>query len=128
MTEPDCDRMLDEICVKTKEVASLFEISISASTNFEAILKKANETLVELTLRTQQQAASEGVEIVIDALQHRIGDGEGIEPMAGVLLLGVHAHQGGVARLPARHLRLDLPGIDQPNAGLHEAPLGRTEL
>lgn len=58
MTEPDCDRMLDEICVKTKEVASLFEISISASTNFEAILKKANETLVELTLRTQQQAAS----------------------------------------------------------------------
>ena len=56
--EVDCDAMLDEICKRTKEVASLFEVSISEATSYESILKKANETLVELTLRTQQQAAT----------------------------------------------------------------------
>jgi diguanylate cyclase (GGDEF)-like protein len=56
--EADCDAMLDDICKRTKEVAPLFEISISSGTNYESILKKANETLVELTLRTQQQAAT----------------------------------------------------------------------
>lgn len=58
MLGTDCDAMLDEIGQRTKEVASLFEISIGAASSFEAILKKANETLVELTLRTQQQATT----------------------------------------------------------------------
>lgn len=56
MDDAGCDTLLEEISVKTKEVASLFEINIGASTNYEAILKKANEALVELTLQTQQQA------------------------------------------------------------------------
>lgn len=56
--EAECDAMLDEICKRTKEVAPMFEVSISAATNYESILKKANETLVELTLQTQQQAAT----------------------------------------------------------------------
>lgn len=58
ISEADADQMLDEICKRTKEVAPLFEISIASSTSYENILKKANEALVELTLRTQQQAAT----------------------------------------------------------------------
>ncbi|HWE03248.1 MAG TPA: HDOD domain-containing protein [Tepidisphaeraceae bacterium] len=56
MQEADCDVMLNEIGERTKETASLFEIKIGASVTFESVLKKANETLVELTLQTQQQA------------------------------------------------------------------------
>ncbi|MCY2953754.1 MAG: GGDEF domain-containing protein [Planctomycetota bacterium] len=58
ITEADCDAMLDQIGTRTKEVASLFKVNISETTSYEAILKKANETLVELTLRTQHQAAT----------------------------------------------------------------------
>ncbi len=58
MSESECDAMLNEICTRTKEVAPLFEISISSATTYESILKKANEALVDLTLRTQQQAVS----------------------------------------------------------------------
>jgi diguanylate cyclase (GGDEF)-like protein len=58
INQADCDAMLDEIGTRTKEIAQLFEINISASASFEAILKKANEALVELTLQTQQQASS----------------------------------------------------------------------
>jgi diguanylate cyclase (GGDEF)-like protein len=50
--------MLDEIGRRTREVAPLFEINIGPTTSFEAILKKANEALVELTLRSQQQATT----------------------------------------------------------------------
>jgi diguanylate cyclase (GGDEF)-like protein len=57
MAEAEVDALLDEIGKKTKEVASLFEINIgSTAANYEAILKKANETLVEITLQTQMQA------------------------------------------------------------------------
>jgi diguanylate cyclase (GGDEF)-like protein len=54
----DVDAMLDEICNRTKEVAPLFEINIASATNYEAILKKANEALVDLTLKSQQQATT----------------------------------------------------------------------
>jgi two-component system, cell cycle response regulator len=56
MSETDCDLLLSEIGIKTKEVVPLFEINIGDTTNYEAILKKANEALVELTLETQMQA------------------------------------------------------------------------
>jgi len=58
MDETSCDAMLDEICRLTKEAAPLFDVNLAAGTSYEAILKKANEALVELTLRTQQEAAS----------------------------------------------------------------------
>ncbi|HEX4054992.1 MAG TPA: GGDEF domain-containing protein [Tepidisphaeraceae bacterium] len=57
LSEADCDKLLDEISVKTKEVVSLFEIKIGVASNFEAILEKANEALVELTLQSQMQAS-----------------------------------------------------------------------
>jgi len=55
-TETDTNVLLEEIGRRTKEVATLFEIQIGKSDNFEAILKRANETLVEISLQTQQHA------------------------------------------------------------------------
>lgn len=69
MNEKQCDEMLDEICALTKEAAPLFDVSIAAGTNYEAILKKANEALVDLTLRTQQQAAT--LQVINEKLQEQ---------------------------------------------------------
>jgi diguanylate cyclase (GGDEF)-like protein len=55
MKEAEVDMMLNDIGKRTKEVASLFEINIGSSTSYEAILKKANEALVDITLQSQQQ-------------------------------------------------------------------------
>lgn len=56
LSEADCDALLAEIGQRTKEVAGLFEINIGNGLQFEAILKKAQEALVELTLQAQMQA------------------------------------------------------------------------
>ena len=56
--EANCDTLLNEVAARTKETASLFEIKIGAASSFEAILKKANEALIEITLQTQQQATT----------------------------------------------------------------------
>jgi diguanylate cyclase (GGDEF)-like protein len=56
MPGPDVDLLLGEISKKTREVASLFEINVGSPEDFETILKRANEALVDMTLRTQQQA------------------------------------------------------------------------
>jgi diguanylate cyclase (GGDEF)-like protein len=56
MSQEDTDAMLADIGQRTKEVAPLFEIKLGAPAEFDVILKKANEALIELTLRSQQQA------------------------------------------------------------------------
>ncbi|HWE96733.1 MAG TPA: GGDEF domain-containing protein [Tepidisphaeraceae bacterium] len=58
MSETDCDALLEEIGTRTREAATLFEINIGAAANYEAILKKANEALVEITLQSQQHAST----------------------------------------------------------------------
>lgn len=58
INQADCDALLEEVGTRTKEVAPLFDIHIAESANYEEILKKANEALVELTLQTQQQASN----------------------------------------------------------------------
>ncbi|MDB5290438.1 MAG: hypothetical protein JWL69_1679 [Phycisphaerales bacterium] len=58
ITDVDCDALLEEIGLRTREAASLFEITIGAAANYEAILKKANEALVEITLQSQQHAST----------------------------------------------------------------------
>ena len=58
LSETDCDALMAEIGNRTKEIAPLFEIKLGKIQNFDEILKQANEALVELTLRTQQQAAN----------------------------------------------------------------------
>lgn len=57
LQESECDALMDDIGRRTKEVASLFEIQIGTDVDYEAILKRANEALVEITLQSQQQAA-----------------------------------------------------------------------
>ncbi len=57
LPEAVCDKLLDEISGKTKEVVSLFEIKVGAASNYEGILERANEALVELTLQSQMQAS-----------------------------------------------------------------------
>jgi diguanylate cyclase (GGDEF)-like protein len=56
MSGADADLMLDEISRRTAESAPLFDIKIG-NESYDAILKKANERLIELTLSTQRQAA-----------------------------------------------------------------------
>jgi diguanylate cyclase (GGDEF)-like protein len=56
MTEADCNQLLGEIGDKTKEIAPLFEIDVANTASYEAILNKANEALVQLTLESQMQA------------------------------------------------------------------------
>ncbi|HEV7300430.1 MAG TPA: GGDEF domain-containing protein [Tepidisphaeraceae bacterium] len=58
MTEADADALLNEIGTRTKEVASLFDINIGTAASYEAILKRANEALVEITLASQQQVST----------------------------------------------------------------------
>ncbi|HEX8341197.1 MAG TPA: HDOD domain-containing protein [Tepidisphaeraceae bacterium] len=47
------DALLSEIGTKTKEIAPLFEINLGSLDNYENILKRANEALVQLTLQSQ---------------------------------------------------------------------------
>lgn len=51
----DADALLGEIGTRTKEVAPLFEINIGSAGEYEAILKRANEALVQITLQSQMQ-------------------------------------------------------------------------
>ncbi len=57
MPGTECDLLLGEVGKRTREVAGLFEVNIGTPETFEAILKRANDTLVEISLRTQQQAS-----------------------------------------------------------------------
>ena len=58
LTEADADALLNEIGKATKETASLFEINIGSPADYEAILKRANEALVDMTLQSQAQATA----------------------------------------------------------------------
>ena len=56
LSEADADALLDDVGKRTREMASLFDINLGTPQDYEAILKKANEALVEITLQSQQQA------------------------------------------------------------------------
>ncbi|QOV91542.1 sensor domain-containing diguanylate cyclase [Humisphaera borealis] len=58
LTDADADALLADIGQRTKEVATLFEINIGSTAAYEAILKRANEALVEMTLQSQAQASA----------------------------------------------------------------------
>jgi two-component system, cell cycle response regulator len=54
----DADALLSEIGHKTREAATLFDISLKgAELDYTAIMKKANDALIELSLRSQQRAS-----------------------------------------------------------------------
>jgi two-component system, cell cycle response regulator len=56
MAEAEVDALLEEIGRRTRDTGRLFEIDFASPLEYQQILKKANETLVELTLESQQQA------------------------------------------------------------------------
>lgn len=56
MSEADADALLSELGSKTREAAQLFEINIGSAIDFAAVLKRANDALVELTLQSQLRA------------------------------------------------------------------------
>jgi diguanylate cyclase (GGDEF)-like protein len=71
LSEADCDAMLADIGKRTKEIAPLFDIKIAGGNDFEAILKRANEALVEITLQTQQQSTTlqqQNQELIVKAV------------------------------------------------------------
>jgi len=72
----ECDLLLAEVSKKTREVATLFEINVSSAEDFDTILKRANDALVEMTLRTQQQAT---------VLERRAGHAQALEQQNQVL-------------------------------------------
>ena len=55
-TSADADALLAEIAVSTREVATLFEVNVGATIDLDAVLKRANDTLVDFTLRSQARA------------------------------------------------------------------------
>jgi diguanylate cyclase (GGDEF)-like protein len=58
LSENDADALLAEIGKQTKETASLFEINLGSAADYEAILKRANDALVDLTLQSQAHATA----------------------------------------------------------------------
>ena len=58
MNEPDCDALLDEIGDQHQGSGLALRNQHRPVSRYEAILKKANEALVEITLQSQQQATA----------------------------------------------------------------------
>jgi two-component system, cell cycle response regulator len=56
LTVPDCDELLKLISTQVREQAPLFEIPLDNEIDLPAILAEANQTLVDLMLRSEQQA------------------------------------------------------------------------
>jgi diguanylate cyclase (GGDEF)-like protein len=59
MTESDCDGLLNQISRRTSEIAPLFDIELNSGVSYEAILKKANDSVIQMTLASQEQARRE---------------------------------------------------------------------
>jgi two-component system, cell cycle response regulator len=57
IAEQEADALLSTLGARTREAATLFEIKIGAEVDFTAILKNANEALIELSLRSQAHAS-----------------------------------------------------------------------
>ena len=57
MTEPgEVDALLAEVGRRAGEAANLFELNVNTEPDYDTILERANETMVELTLRSHQHA------------------------------------------------------------------------
>jgi diguanylate cyclase (GGDEF)-like protein len=56
LSPADCDQLLAQIATQTREQAPLFEIQMDAPIDLPAMLAEANQTLVDLMLRSDQQA------------------------------------------------------------------------
>ena len=60
--EAGADEVLTDLAAKTREAAQLFELNLGRGIDFGAILKQANEALIELTLHSERQASQLAVQ------------------------------------------------------------------
>ncbi len=58
LDQEQCDAVMKRIGESSREVAELFEMKLTGFSDFEEVLARANEALVELTLQTHQEAAA----------------------------------------------------------------------
>jgi len=56
LSAAECDQLLATISTQAREQAPLFEITLDAEVDLPAVLAEANQTLVDLMLRSEQQA------------------------------------------------------------------------
>ena len=57
--EIECDSLLCDVGQKTSELAPLFEVKINASVNYDQIVAKASERLLELSLAEQSDGTAQ---------------------------------------------------------------------
>ena len=59
ISEADCDALLNQISRRTADIAPLFEVELNTQISYEEILKKANDSVIELTLAAQARERQE---------------------------------------------------------------------
>ncbi|HXE53651.1 MAG TPA: GGDEF domain-containing protein [Tepidisphaeraceae bacterium] len=67
MSDSECDQLLNTVCRRTGEIAPLFDINLNAGVSYEEILKKANDSVIQLTLANQEQARQEATRLALKA-------------------------------------------------------------
>jgi diguanylate cyclase (GGDEF)-like protein len=55
----ECDALLNQINKRTIEIAPLFEINLNTGVSYESVLRKANDSVIQLTLADHHQARLE---------------------------------------------------------------------
>ena len=83
--EADCDRCSVRSTRGRAKSRSLFEINIGSSDSYEEILKRANDTLVEMTLKSQQQTTQlQQQASQLEEGRHAAGNERGLKKVATV--------------------------------------------
>jgi diguanylate cyclase (GGDEF)-like protein len=59
VSQSECDNLITQIHKRTAEIAPLFDVDLNTGVSFEAVLRKANDSVIQLTLAGQQQARLE---------------------------------------------------------------------
>ena len=108
MGDADCDALLDQVCRRTGEIAPLFDITLNSGVSYDGILKKANESIIQLTLATQEQARQEKTQLQEQATT---------DPLTGLCNRGRFdaflAEQFAAAQSAARPLALLMVDLDR---------------
>lgn len=63
MSEADCDALLAQVSKRTAEIATLFDVNVNTGVSYESVLRKANDSVIQLTLADQQQARIENTQL-----------------------------------------------------------------
>jgi len=59
ISNEECDTLIHQVSKRTAEIAPLFDINVNTGVSYEAILRKANDSVIQFTLADQQQARLE---------------------------------------------------------------------